>query len=70
MRTQNITNAKPVIPIGLSKSFPYSPSLRLKIIDAVNIMEKSKVNSFLVVNEENELVGIVNLQDLLKGKVI
>jgi arabinose-5-phosphate isomerase len=39
-------------------------------IDAVNIMEKSKVNSFLVVNEENELVGIVNLQDLLKGKVI
>ena len=39
-------------------------------IDAVNIMEKSKVNSFLVVNEKNELVGIVNLQDLLKGKVI
>jgi arabinose-5-phosphate isomerase len=39
-------------------------------IDAVNIMEKSKVNSFLVVDEKNELVGIVNLQDLLKGKVI
>ena len=39
-------------------------------VDAVNIMEKSKVNSFLVVNEKNELVGIVNLQDLLKGKVI
>ena len=37
MRTQNITSAKPVIPIGLSKSFPYSPSLRLKIIDPVNI---------------------------------
>ena len=39
-------------------------------VDAVNIMEKSKVNSFLVVKEKNELVGIVNLQDLLKGKVI
>ena len=36
-RTQNITNAKPIIPIGLSKSFPYKPSLRLKMIDAVNI---------------------------------
>ena len=39
-------------------------------VDAVNIMEKSKVNSFLVVNEEGKLVGIVNLQDLLKSKVI
>ncbi|MDC0422810.1 KpsF/GutQ family sugar-phosphate isomerase [Methylophilaceae bacterium] len=39
-------------------------------IDAVNIMEKSKVNSFLVVNEETELIGIINLHDLLKGKVI
>ena len=39
-------------------------------IDAVNIMEKSKVNSFLVVNEEAELIGIINLHDLLKGKVI
>tara|TARA_B100000780_G_C21079875_1_gene434813 strand:+ start:42 stop:1016 length:975 start_codon:yes stop_codon:yes gene_type:complete len=39
-------------------------------IDAVNIMEKSKVNSFLVINEENALIGIINLHDLLKGKVI
>ena len=39
-------------------------------IDAVNIMEKSKVNSFLVVDEENVLIGIINLHDLLKGKVI
>ena len=39
-------------------------------IDAVNIMEKSKVNSFLVVDEENALIGIINLHDLLKGKVI
>jgi arabinose-5-phosphate isomerase len=39
-------------------------------IDAVNIMEKSKVNSFLVVSEEAELIGIINLHDLLKAKVI
>jgi len=39
-------------------------------IDAVNIMEKSKVNSFLVVSEKAELIGIINLHDLLKAKVI
>ena len=39
-------------------------------IDAVNIMEKLKVNGFLVVNENDELIGIFNLHDLLKAKVI
>lgn len=39
-------------------------------IDAVNKMEKSKINSFLILNEEKKLVGVINLQDLLKSKVI
>jgi len=39
-------------------------------IDAVNIMESSKVNGFLVVDEKNKLVGIFNLHDLLRAKVI
>jgi arabinose-5-phosphate isomerase len=39
-------------------------------IDAVNMMETSKVSGFLVVNEANELIGVINLHDLLKSKVI
>jgi arabinose-5-phosphate isomerase len=39
-------------------------------IDAVNIMEKSKINCFLITDTKNKLVGIINLQDLLKNKVI
>jgi len=39
-------------------------------IDAINKMEKSKINSFLVLNIKGDLVGVINLQDLLKSKVI
>ena len=39
-------------------------------IDAINKMEDSKINSFLVVNIKGDLVGVINLQDLLKSKVI
>jgi len=39
-------------------------------IDAINKMEDSKINSFLVLNIEGDLVGVINLQDLLKSKVI
>ncbi len=39
-------------------------------IDAINKMEISKINSFLVLNIKGDLVGVINLQDLLKSKVI
>jgi len=39
-------------------------------IDAINKMEDSKINSFLVLNIKGDLVGVINLQDLLKSKVI
>ena len=35
-------------------------------IDAINKMEDSKINSFLVLNIKGDLVGVINLQDLLK----
>ena len=38
--------------------------------DAVNIMEKSKITGFLVIDEKNNLVGIINLNILLEKKVI
>lgn len=39
-------------------------------IDALNTMETSKINCFLVVNDKKELTGVLNLHDLLKAKVI
>ena len=39
-------------------------------IDAVNIMEKSKINGFIVTNDKNNPTGIVNLHILLKQKII
>jgi arabinose-5-phosphate isomerase len=39
-------------------------------IDAVNIMEKSKISGFLVVDKSGDLKGILTLQVLLNQKVI
>lgn len=39
-------------------------------VDAVNLMEQHKINGFLVVNEQQELVGAFNMHDLLKAKVV
>jgi arabinose-5-phosphate isomerase len=39
-------------------------------IDAVNIMEKSKISGFIVTNDKNNPTGIVNLHILLKQKII
>jgi arabinose-5-phosphate isomerase len=39
-------------------------------IDAVNVMESSKVNGFIVIDDKNNLIGILNLHILLKHKII
>lgn len=39
-------------------------------IEAVNKMESMKINSFVVLNDAGILVGALNLQNLLKAKVI
>ena len=39
-------------------------------IDAINLMETSKINGILVVNREFKLVGAFNMHDLFKAKVI
>lgn len=38
--------------------------------EAVEIMERNKVNQILVVDEENRLVGALNMHDLFRAKVI
>jgi len=40
------------------------------IIDAINLMETSKINGILVVNREFKVVGAFNMHDLFKAKVI
>ncbi|QDD12707.1 KpsF/GutQ family sugar-phosphate isomerase [Candidatus Methylopumilus rimovensis] len=40
------------------------------IIDAINLMETSKINGILVVNREFKLVGAFNMHDLFKARVI
>lgn len=39
-------------------------------VEAVNMMEQFKINGFLVVNEQQQLVGAFNMHDLLKAKVV
>ena len=39
-------------------------------VEAVEIMEQRKVNALLVTNETGELVGALNMHDLLLAKVV
>ncbi len=39
-------------------------------IEAVNIMEKSKVNCFLITDKDEKVIGMLNLNDLFESKVI
>jgi arabinose-5-phosphate isomerase len=39
-------------------------------VDAVEMMEKQKINGLLVVNDEGSLVGALNMHDLLLAKVV
>ena len=39
-------------------------------IEAVNIMEKFKVNCFLVTDKDEKVIGMLNLNDLFESKVI
>ena len=39
-------------------------------VEAVQLMERYKVNQLLVVDEREELVGALNMHDLFRAKVI
>lgn len=39
-------------------------------VEAVNMMEQYKINGFLAVDEQQQLVGAFNMHDLLKAKVV
>ncbi len=39
-------------------------------VDALNLMQQHKINSLLVINTQQQLVGAINMHDLLKAGVI
>ena len=39
-------------------------------IEAVNIMDKSKINCFLITDDNQKVIGMLNLNDLFASKVI
>lgn len=39
-------------------------------VDAVSLMEQYKINGFLAVNDTQQLMGALNMHDLLKAKVV
>jgi arabinose-5-phosphate isomerase len=38
--------------------------------EALNIMERKRINGLIVINEQNQPIGALNMQDLLKAGVI
>ncbi|MGZ8272153.1 MAG: KpsF/GutQ family sugar-phosphate isomerase [Methylophilus sp.] len=49
---------------------PKTAHMEQMAVEAVESMEKYKINGLLVVNNHNELVGAFNMHDLLKAKVV
>jgi arabinose-5-phosphate isomerase len=39
-------------------------------VEAVNLMEQYRINGFMAVNEQQQLVGAFNMHDLLKAKIV
>jgi arabinose-5-phosphate isomerase len=39
-------------------------------VDAVQMMDQRKINALLVTNQQGQLVGALNMHDLLNAKVV
>ena len=39
-------------------------------VEAAQVMEAHKIHALLVVNEQNPLVGALNIHDLLRARVV
>lgn len=63
------TNTETAITEVMNKQ-PRLLATQQMAVDAVNLMEQHKINGFLVVNEQQALVGAFNMHDLLKAKVV
>ena len=56
---------------GMADLPPADPVLRAALAaEAAELMEQKRITSVLVVNDKNELCGVVNSNDLMRAKVI
>lgn len=67
MNGHDVTN---VAPLTLFNTHPKTIQATALAVDAASMMESLKVTSLLVVNEGNELAGVLNTNDLMRAKVI
>lgn len=67
---ENNININHVKMCDLMRPNPLTIRQEQLAIDAVTLMEKHKINALLVVNDENALVGALNMHDLLRAKVV
>jgi arabinose-5-phosphate isomerase len=52
------------------KNSPFTLNGKQMAIEALKIMEKQKITSFLIIEKDNSLVGSLTLQSLLKAKIL
>jgi arabinose-5-phosphate isomerase len=52
------------------KNSPISLNGKQMAIEALKIMEKEKISSFLITDKDNSLVGSLTLQSLFKAKIL
>jgi len=66
---QGENNTKTAITAVMNKH-PRLLETQQMAVEAVNMMEQYKINGFLAVDEQQQLVGAFNMHDLLKAKVV
>lgn len=54
----------------IMRKSPKTVNINSLAIEAVELMENNKITGFLVVNDDNHLVGAFNLHDLFKAKLL
>ena len=52
------------------KNSPFTLNGKQMAIEALKIMEKQKITSFLITDTDNSLVGSLTLQSLFKAKIL
>ena len=52
------------------KNSPFALNGKQMAIEALKIMEREKISSFLVTDKDNSLVGSLTLQSLFKAKIL
>jgi arabinose-5-phosphate isomerase len=66
---QGVTDNQLPISTVMNKQ-PKLLGIQQMAVEAVTLMEQYKINGFLAINEKQQLVGALNMHDLLKAKVV